>query len=137
MTLFLLVCDCYAELEEAKPPALSCVIICIKPDCKRETNGKRSKVNISQSEEVGEYFVPLLFLFSWIKNQSNKQSSMSTSEAVAGRVLNYVLFFKTNTSSATLAACCTNSDKFLRNSDRLTRAAVQWGKLPVRAEICL
>lgn len=62
---------------------------------------------------------------------------MSTSEAVAGRVMNYVLFLKTNTSSATLAACCMKSDQFLRNSDRPIHAAVQWGKLPVRAEVCL
>lgn len=37
---------------------------------------------------------------------------MSTSEAVAVRVLNYTLLLKTNTPYATSAACCMNSDLF-------------------------
>lgn len=46
------------------------------------------------------------------KSKKNQISFLSTSEAVAVRLLNYALLLKTNTPYTTLAACCMNSDLF-------------------------
>lgn len=75
--------------------------------------GKRRKVSTAQSEEVGEY-LPLHFFCSHRlkKKLKNQISSLSTSEALAVRLLNYALLLKTNTPYTTLVACCMNSDPF-------------------------
>lgn len=88
------------------------VFVSNQPDCKREMKGKRRKVTTAQNE-VGEY-LPLHFScpHRLKKKLKNQISSLSTSEAVAVRLLNYALLLKTNIPYTTLAACCMNSDSF-------------------------